>query len=36
MKDLVDHGVNGLIVPTGDLSALTEAIDAAYRGEILS
>ncbi|HLM86868.1 MAG TPA: glycosyltransferase family 4 protein [Solirubrobacteraceae bacterium] len=36
MKDLVDPGVNGLVLPTGDLSALTEAIDAAYRGEILS
>ena len=33
MKDLVDPGVNGLILPTGDLAALTEAIDAAYRGE---
>jgi len=30
MKDLVDPGVNGLVLPTGDLSALTEAIDAAY------
>jgi glycosyltransferase involved in cell wall biosynthesis len=36
MKDLIDPGVNGLIQPTGDLSALTEAIDAVYRGEILS
>ncbi len=35
MKDLVDPGVNGLILPTGDLAALTEAIDAAYRGEVL-
>jgi glycosyltransferase involved in cell wall biosynthesis len=31
MKDLVDSGVDGLVLPTGDLSALTEAIDAAYR-----
>jgi glycosyltransferase involved in cell wall biosynthesis len=34
MKDLIDPGVDGLILPTGDLSALTEAIEAAYRGEI--
>jgi glycosyltransferase involved in cell wall biosynthesis len=34
MKELVDVGVNGLILPTGDLAALTEAIDAAFRGEI--
>jgi glycosyltransferase involved in cell wall biosynthesis len=36
MKDLIDPGVNGLILPTGDLTALTEAIDAAYRGEIFT
>jgi glycosyltransferase involved in cell wall biosynthesis len=36
MKDLIDPGVNGLILPTGDLSALTDAIDAAYRGEIFA
>jgi glycosyltransferase involved in cell wall biosynthesis len=36
MKELVDPGVNGMVLPTGDLPALTEAIDAAYRGEILS
>jgi glycosyltransferase involved in cell wall biosynthesis len=35
MKDLVAPGVNGLILPTGDLSSLAEAIDACYRGEIL-
>jgi glycosyltransferase involved in cell wall biosynthesis len=35
MKDMIDPGRNGLILPTGDLSALTEAIDAAYRGEVL-
>src|SRR4029077_13348461 len=31
MKDLIDQGRNGLILPTGDLAALTEAIEAAYR-----
>jgi glycosyltransferase involved in cell wall biosynthesis len=36
MKDLVEPGVNGMVLPTGDLQALTEAIDAAYRGEILA
>ena len=36
MKDLVDPGVNGLILPTGDLASLTEAIDAAYRREAFS
>jgi glycosyltransferase involved in cell wall biosynthesis len=36
MKDLIDAGGDGLVLPTGDLSALTEAIEAAYRGEILS
>lgn len=35
MKDLIDPGRNGLILQTGHLSALTEAIDAAYHGEIL-
>lgn len=35
MKELIDPGRNGLILPTGDLSALREAIDAAYRGETL-
>jgi len=34
MKELVDTGRNGEILPTGDLPALTEAIAAAYRGEI--
>ncbi len=34
MKELIDPGRNGLILPTGDLSALTQAIEAAYRGEI--
>ncbi len=36
MKDLVDPGRSGTIVATGDLRALTEAIDAAYRGELCS
>ena len=35
MKDLIQPGVNGAIVATGDLTALTEAIDAAYKGELL-
>jgi glycosyltransferase involved in cell wall biosynthesis len=35
MKDLIDPPHTGLILPTGDLSALSEAIDAAYRREIL-
>jgi glycosyltransferase involved in cell wall biosynthesis len=35
MKELIDPGRNGLILPTGDLDALTEAIEAAVRGEIL-
>ncbi|HEX3517696.1 MAG TPA: glycosyltransferase family 4 protein [Solirubrobacteraceae bacterium] len=35
MKELIDVGTNGLVLPTGDLDALTEAIDAVYRGEIL-
>jgi len=36
MKDLIDCGRNGLVLPTGDLGALTQAIEAAYRGEILA
>jgi glycosyltransferase involved in cell wall biosynthesis len=36
MKDLIDHGRNGLVVPTGDLAALTEAIEAAHRGELFN
>ena len=35
MKDLIEAGRNGLVWPTGDLPALTETIEAAYRGEIL-
>jgi len=34
MKELIDSPRAGLILPTGDLDALSEAIDAAYRGEI--
>lgn len=34
MKELIEPGVTGAILPTGDLAALTEAIDAAYRGEL--
>lgn len=36
MKDLVDPGVNGLVLATGDRRALSEAIDAAYRGELFA
>jgi glycosyltransferase involved in cell wall biosynthesis len=36
MKDLLDSGVNGLVLPTGDRRSLTEAIDAAYHGEIFA
>jgi glycosyltransferase involved in cell wall biosynthesis len=36
MKDLIDRGRNGLVLPTGDMAVLTEAIEAAYRGELLS
>jgi glycosyltransferase involved in cell wall biosynthesis len=35
MKELIRAGENGLVVATGDLDALTEAIDAAYRREVL-
>jgi glycosyltransferase involved in cell wall biosynthesis len=35
MKELLAPGA-GLVLPTGDLAALTEAIDASYRGERLS
>jgi glycosyltransferase involved in cell wall biosynthesis len=34
MKDLIDAPRTGLVLPTGDLDALTESIDAAYRGEL--
>ena len=35
MKDLIEPGRDGLVLPTGDIDALCEAIDAAYRGELL-
>jgi glycosyltransferase involved in cell wall biosynthesis len=35
MKELIEPGRTGLVLPTGDLDALTAAIDAARRGEIL-
>jgi glycosyltransferase involved in cell wall biosynthesis len=35
MKELLEDQRAGLVLPTGDLAALREAIDAAYRGEIL-
>jgi glycosyltransferase involved in cell wall biosynthesis len=34
MKELIDPGTSGLVLPTGDLAALTQAIDAAYRGAL--
>jgi glycosyltransferase involved in cell wall biosynthesis len=34
MKDLIDPSRNGLVVATGELGALTDAIEAAYRGEL--
>jgi glycosyltransferase involved in cell wall biosynthesis len=33
MKDLIDPGVSGLILPTGDVGSLTDSLEAAYRGE---
>ncbi len=36
MKELIDRGRNGLVVPTGDPDALGQAIEAAYRGEVLA
>jgi glycosyltransferase involved in cell wall biosynthesis len=32
MKELIEPGENGMILPTGDRRALAEAIDSAYRG----
>src|SRR5271165_197007 len=34
MKELVESGGGGVIVPTGDVDALAQAIGAAYAGEI--
>jgi glycosyltransferase involved in cell wall biosynthesis len=36
MKDLIGSPQAGLVLPTGDLDALTEAIDAAYRDELFA
>ena len=35
MKELIEPGRNGLVLPTGELEILVESIDAAYRGELL-
>jgi glycosyltransferase involved in cell wall biosynthesis len=35
MKELIDPGRDGVIVPTGSVDSLAQAIDASYRGEIL-
>jgi glycosyltransferase involved in cell wall biosynthesis len=35
MKELVESGRNGVVVPTGERDALTAAIDTVYRGELL-
>ena len=35
MKELIDGERDGLVLATGDLGALTEAIEAAYRRELL-
>jgi glycosyltransferase involved in cell wall biosynthesis len=34
MKDLIDSSTAGLVLPTGDMRQLVEAIEAAYRGEL--
>jgi glycosyltransferase involved in cell wall biosynthesis len=36
MKELVDPGYNGHVFPTGDVSALAEAIAAAYGGHLFA
>jgi len=36
MKELIARGRDGLIVPTGDVDALAEAIEQAYRGAALA
>jgi glycosyltransferase involved in cell wall biosynthesis len=36
MKELIGSPRAGVVLPTGDAGALTEAIEAAYRGEILA
>jgi glycosyltransferase involved in cell wall biosynthesis len=35
MKELIRSDRAGLVLPTGDADALAQAIDAAYRGEVL-
>ncbi len=35
MREMIDSPRRGIVVPTDDLDALSETIDAAYRGEIL-
>jgi glycosyltransferase involved in cell wall biosynthesis len=35
MKELVDPGRTGVVVPTGDARTLAGAIEAAYRGELV-
>jgi glycosyltransferase involved in cell wall biosynthesis len=35
MKDLIDGPAHGLVLPTGDRAALSEAIEASYGGQIL-
>jgi glycosyltransferase involved in cell wall biosynthesis len=36
MKELIEPGRDGLVLATGELGALVEAIGAAYRGEVLA
>jgi len=36
MKELIRAERDGLVLPTGDLVALTETIEACYRGELLA
>lgn len=36
MKELINRDRNGLVLPTDDLDALSEALDGAYRGEIFA
>jgi glycosyltransferase involved in cell wall biosynthesis len=36
MKELIGSPREGLVLPTGDADALSDAIEAAYRGEILA
>jgi glycosyltransferase involved in cell wall biosynthesis len=35
MRELIEPNRNGAVVPAGDCTALAEAIDSAYRGELL-